>query len=97
MRTFWVYTLARLAILAVAFGVLYVAGARGILLVVLAFVVSLLVSYFALVKLRDKLALEVQERAERISTKMEEANRLEDERAEALAEAERDAEGPAPA
>jgi phosphatidylglycerophosphate synthase len=79
MRTFWAYTLARLAILAVTFGVLYVAGARGVLLVVLAFGVSLLISYWALAGMRERLALGVQERAERITAKLDEAARAEDE------------------
>ena len=54
MSAFWVYTLARLGVLLAAFGVLYAAGARGLLLIVLAFVVSMLVSYWLLAGLRDR-------------------------------------------
>ena len=54
MSAFWVYTLARLGVLLAAFGLLYAAGARGLLLIVLAFVVSMLVSYWLLAGLRDR-------------------------------------------
>ncbi len=78
MTTFWAYTLARLGILAVAFGALYVAGARGVLLVVLAFLVSMLLSYWLLAGMRERLASGIQARAERINERMAEAASAED-------------------
>ena len=78
MTTFWAYTLARLGILAVAFGALYVAGARGVLLVVLAFLVSMLLSYWLLAGMRERLASGIQSRAERINQRMAEATASED-------------------
>lgn len=78
VRTFWVYTLARLAILVVAGGLLWLAGARGVLLIGLAFLVSMLVSYWALAGMRDRLAAGVQTRAERINERIDAANRAED-------------------
>ncbi len=78
MRTFWLYTAARLGILAVTFGVLYVVGARGVLLLVLAFLISFLISYWALAGMRDQLAGGVQSRAERINARMDAAAAAED-------------------
>lgn len=78
MTTFWAYTLARLGILAVAFGALYVAGARGVLLVVLAFLVSMLLSYWLLAGMRERLASGIQTRAERINQRMAESASAED-------------------
>ncbi len=48
------------------------------LLIVLAFVVSMLVSYLALARMRDQLATGVQARAERINRRIEESARAED-------------------
>ncbi len=78
MMAFWTYTLARLAVLAASFGVLYVAGARGILLIVLAVLVSGLISYWLLSGLRDRLTVSVQARAQRINDRMEAATTAED-------------------
>lgn len=78
MRTFWVYTGARFLILVAAGGLLWLAGARGVLLIVLAFLVSMLVSYWALAGMRERLAAGVQARAERINERIEAANRAED-------------------
>jgi uncharacterized membrane protein YbaN (DUF454 family) len=79
MSAFWVYTLARLGVLLAAFGVLYAAGARGVLLIVLAFLVSMLVSYWLLARLRDRFTAHVHTRATRISERMDAAARAEDE------------------
>jgi hypothetical protein len=56
MRTGLVYTSARILVLVVALVVLYAAGARGFLLLALAFVVSALVSYILLAKQRETIA-----------------------------------------
>jgi hypothetical protein len=74
MSTFWAYTVARLGVLAAVLGVLYVAGARGILLIVLAFLVSALLSFWLLAGMRERLASGVEARASRISSKLDEAS-----------------------
>lgn len=56
MRTGLVYTSARILVLVVALVVLYAAGARGFLLLALAFVVSALASYMLLAKQRETMA-----------------------------------------
>lgn len=82
MSAFWVYTLARLGVLLAAFGVLYAAGARGLLLIVLAFVVSMLVSYWLLAGLRYRFTTGVQSRAARITERLDAATRAEDDDAD---------------
>jgi uncharacterized membrane protein len=59
------YTLWRVLLFVVAFGVGYLAGLRGWLLVVVAAVVALAVSYLALRRQRDAAALWLAERAQR--------------------------------
>ena len=56
MRTGLAYTSARILLLVISMGVLYLAGARGFLLLALAFVVSALASYVLLSKQRDVLS-----------------------------------------
>ncbi len=56
MRTGLSYTSARILLLVAAMGLLYLAGARGILLVALAFVVSALASYVLLSRQRDAMS-----------------------------------------
>jgi hypothetical protein len=53
MRTGLAYTSARILLLIFSMGLLYLAGARGFLLLLLAFVVSALASYVLLSKQRD--------------------------------------------
>jgi hypothetical protein len=53
MRTGLTYTSARLLLLVAAMGLLYLSGARGILLLALAFTVSALASYVLLSRQRD--------------------------------------------
>jgi Protein of unknown function (DUF4229) len=56
MRTGLAYTSARILFLVIALVVLYVVGARGILLLALAFVISALASYVLLSKQRESMA-----------------------------------------
>jgi uncharacterized membrane protein len=56
MRTGLAYTSARILMLVIALAVLYFAGARGFLLLALAFVVSALASYVLLSKQREAMA-----------------------------------------
>jgi hypothetical protein len=56
MRTGLAYTSARILLLVISMGLLYLAGARGILLLALAFVVSALASYVLLSKQREAMS-----------------------------------------
>jgi hypothetical protein len=78
MRQFWTYTLARLGLVAVAAGLLWLAGLRGALLIVLAFVVSGVVSFFLLGRQRGAFAERVDARARRIRERMSAAQAAED-------------------
>lgn len=51
------FTVLRLAVFVASLGLLYVAGVRGLLLPVIAAVVSLVLSYILLRRQRDELAL----------------------------------------
>jgi hypothetical protein len=85
MRTSLAYTSARILLLVVALVLLYLAGARGIILLALAFVVSALASYVLLSKQRDvmsaaltrRLAKTSQQAAE-FKTRLEEGAAAED-------------------
>ncbi|WP_017593291.1 DUF4229 domain-containing protein [Nocardiopsis potens] len=59
MRSVLAYTSARLLLFAVAYGVLYLLGARGFLAIALAFLISGLVSYILLSKQRDAMSVHV--------------------------------------
>ncbi|HTY71741.1 MAG TPA: DUF4229 domain-containing protein [Actinomycetes bacterium] len=84
MRQFWTYTLARLGLVAVVAGLLWLVGLRGPVLLVLAFVVSGLVSYVILRRQRGALAETVDARARRIRERMAEAEAAEDAADEAM-------------
>ncbi len=56
MRTGLAYTSARILIFVAALGLLDLAGARGVLLLALAFVISALASYVLLSKQRESMA-----------------------------------------
>ncbi|HTU75255.1 MAG TPA: DUF4229 domain-containing protein [Trebonia sp.] len=56
MRTGFAYTSARILLFVAAMGLLYLAGARGLLLVALALVVSALASYVLLSRQRDAMS-----------------------------------------
>lgn len=87
MKAFWRYTIARLAILGACLLVFTGIGAlvfeeltNAVMLVILlvAMVVSAVISAFVLAPLRDDLARNVQERAERMSQRLEESRSAED-------------------
>jgi hypothetical protein len=69
MRTGLAYTCARILLLVISMGVLYLAGARGFLLLVLAFGVSALASYVLLSKQRDLLSGALNRRLARVGEK----------------------------
>ena len=78
MRQFWTYTLARLGLVVVAAGLLWLVGLRGALLIVLAFVVSGVVSFFLLGRQRGAFAEMVDARARRMRERMAAAQAAED-------------------
>jgi hypothetical protein len=66
MRTGLAYTSARILLLVISTGLLYLAGARGILLLALAFVVSALASYVLLSKQREAMSGALNRRLSRV-------------------------------
>jgi hypothetical protein len=104
MRTGLAYTSARILLFVVATLLLYLAGARGILLLALAVVVSALASYVLLSKQRDVMAGALQRRMSRVTDKatefrsrLEEGASSEDEDAPAAGPEPAPAAGPEPA
>jgi hypothetical protein len=86
MRTGLAYTSARILLLIIAMGLLYLAGARGIVLLALAFVISALASYVLLSKQRDAMSgalnrrlNKVGRRAAEFRSRLEEGAAAEDE------------------
>jgi hypothetical protein len=69
MRTGIAYTCARILLLVAALVLLDLAGARGILLLALAFIVSSLASYVLLSKQRDAMSGMLSRRLSRVSAK----------------------------
>jgi hypothetical protein len=85
MKAFWLYTLARFGVLAVTYVVVWAIAAiwldpgfANLFVLLIAFVISSLISYFALGRLRDDLAVHIGDRAGRISQRIEESRRAED-------------------
>ncbi|MFC7496653.1 MULTISPECIES: DUF4229 domain-containing protein [unclassified Nocardioides] len=84
MKEFWIYTLMRLALFIGSFGI--VVGVWFLVddevpilwAVVIAFLMSGLGSYFLLDRPREALARRVQERAERMSARVEQSRTKED-------------------
>jgi Protein of unknown function (DUF4229) len=86
MRTTLAYTSARIVLLLVSIVLLYLAGARGALLLALALVVSGIASYVLLSRQRDKMSgaltarlMNGRKRATSIRARLEEGARAEDE------------------
>jgi Protein of unknown function (DUF4229) len=78
MRQFWTYTLARLGLVVVVAGVLWLLGLNGPTDIVLAFIISGLASFVLLRRQRGALAQTVDARARRIRERMAEAEAAED-------------------
>ncbi len=72
------YTLARFGLLIVAGAVCYLAGARGILLIVLAFLISGLLSYVVLYRQRDNAGARMGGYFSRMNQKIEDSKSSED-------------------
>jgi Zn-dependent protease with chaperone function len=78
MRATMSYTVLRLAIFAALLGLFYLAGARNVLLVGLAAVVSLVISYFALSRQREAMAGSISRRISNARERLDEGARSED-------------------
>jgi Protein of unknown function (DUF4229) len=69
MRTGLAYTSARILLLVITVVLLYLAGARGFLLLALAFVISALASYVLLSRQREVMAGALNRRLNRVTSK----------------------------
>ena len=85
MKAFWIYTLARFVVLAVTYLVVwgiasiwFDPGFANLFVLLIAFLLSSVISYFALARLRDDLAVHLSDRASRISQRIEESRSAED-------------------
>ncbi|KQX74682.1 DUF4229 domain-containing protein [Aeromicrobium sp. Root472D3] len=86
MKAFWTYTLARFAVFAACFVIIWLlaqiwlesTAVTNIWVLLISLVVSSVISVFLLAGLRDKLALNVHERATRMTERIEESRRAED-------------------
>lgn len=86
MKAFWTYTLARFAVFAVTFSVVFLIASifvewgqiTTLLVLIVSMLLSSVISIFALAGLREKLAQNVQERAARMSQRLEESRSAED-------------------
>ena len=78
MRATLAYTSARILLFVAALGLLYLAGARGLLLVALALVVSGIVSFVVLSRQRDMMSGALASRLHRFREQIDEGARAED-------------------
>ena len=85
MKAFWIYTLARFVVLAVTYLVVwgiasiwFDPGFANLFVLLIAFLLSSVISYFALARLRDDLAVHLSDRAGRLTQRIEESRRAED-------------------
>jgi Protein of unknown function (DUF4229) len=78
MRATFTYSVARILLFAVALGLLYLAGARGLLLVGLALVASGIVSFVVLSRLRDRMSGALTSRIRGFRERLDDGSRAED-------------------
>ena len=78
MRATLAYTAVRFLLFAVAVGLIYLAGARGLLLIALALLVSGAASYVLLSRMRDSMASSISRRIESVRSRIDEGSRVED-------------------
>ncbi|KQY58487.1 hypothetical protein ASD11_02140 [Aeromicrobium sp. Root495] len=86
MKAFWTYTLARFAVFAAVYAVTWTIGyfvfdlsaLANLVVLLISLIVSSIISVFALAHLREQLAINVQQRAERMSARIEESRSAED-------------------
>jgi len=80
MRATLAYTAVRFLLFAVAVGLIYLAGARGLLLIALALLLSGAASYVLLSRMRDTMAGSISRRIESVRSRIDEGSRVEDDR-----------------
>jgi len=78
MRATFAYTTARILLFVAATGLIYLAGARGLLLLGLALLVSGAASYILLVRQRDAMAGALTRRLTSFRTRLDAGTRTED-------------------
>ena len=78
MRATFAYSLARLLLFAVAFELMFLAGARGLLLFGLALVISGVISFVVLSRLRDTMSGAITFRISSFRERLDEGSRAED-------------------
>ena len=78
MRATLAYTAARVLLFAAALGLIYLAGARGLLLFALALLVSGAASYILLSRMRDRMAGSISRRIDTVRSRLDEGTRAED-------------------
>ena len=78
MRATFTYSSARILLFVVALWLLYLAGARGLLLFGLALVISGIISFVVLSRLRDAMSGAITSRVGRFRRRLDEGSRAED-------------------
>ena len=78
MRATFAYTTARILLFVAATGLIYLAGARGLLLLGLALVVSGAASYILLTRQRDAMAGALSRRLGSFRSRLDSGSRMED-------------------
>jgi hypothetical protein len=78
MRATFAYSLARFLLFVVALGLVYLAGARGLLLFGLALVISGIISLIVLSRLRDVMSGAITSRISSFRERLDEGSRAED-------------------
>ena len=86
MKAFWTYTLARLGVFLVTWAVLWgisrlvfdPSTVVDLWVLLLALIVSSIISILTLRRLRDQVAVKLQERAQALNDRIEESRRAED-------------------
>jgi hypothetical protein len=78
MRATFAYSLARLLLFAVAFELMYLVGARGLLLFGVALVISGIISFVVLSRLRDAMSGAITSRISSFRERLDEGSRAED-------------------
>jgi Protein of unknown function (DUF4229) len=78
MRATFAYTLARILLFVVTLGLLYLVGARGLLLVALALVISGIISFVVLSRQRDAMSGAIASRIGGFRERLDHGTRAED-------------------
>jgi Mn2+/Fe2+ NRAMP family transporter len=78
MHATFIYTTSRILLFAVVLGLLYLVGARGLLLVGLAVLISGIVSFIVLSRQRDAMSGAITSRISNFRERLDEGTRAED-------------------